>query len=447
MDRILPYKENDSKKLFRRLIMPGFKLSFHGIADWYLFSLFVLPTYFGIRLIFFDLTAFRLFEVLLLWCILKSSTRKNQFIKLVKSCPNNIWIGIYLFIVIYTNLIHPSLNTIMYWLTNGVFVIFCVAYLVIYEYGVERFLDKIKIYIWIICTLSPIQVITGQSPFALLDTLGKVVTTSRFGEIRVMGNCTVANGYAMYLMILFPIMCCDWNARKIDFKKNGILLLLMVLNIFLTGSRLTIGTMILGVFLCFIMQNRRELKQSLGFILIGIPIMMLFLYYFKDLDFVKGLLRTFFSAFDEIFDTSYALQYGADAQTLYNSSYYRELLVKNTIFGDWLNPWLGKGGNYKLNMFIQGYYIHSCDNYYVGQYITYAWPGLIVWLMMSGSFFVSCIKKWILERNVLVWCIIVSIICYFISLWYLDQLQTFPIMMSMFGLSYAILKEKMEYDT
>lgn len=60
----------------RKFILPGMRLSYYGIADWFLFSLFVLPTYFGVRLGFFDLTALRLFEILLLWCIFKD--KKNE---------------------------------------------------------------------------------------------------------------------------------------------------------------------------------------------------------------------------------------------------------------------------------------------------------------------------------------------------------------------------------
>lgn len=51
------------------------------------------------------------------------------------------------------------------------------------------------------------------------------------------------------------------------------------------------------------------------------------------------------------------MKFGADAHMLYNSSHYRELLWENTILGDWLNPWLGRGGNYRFGMYIDGYRI------------------------------------------------------------------------------------------
>lgn len=442
------YKENMynnyPRRILRRLILPGFKLSYHGIADWFLFSLFVLPSYFGIRLGFFDLTGLRFFEVLLLCCICKNSKLRRLFFDLIVECPNKIWIATYLMVVVYTNLIHPSIGTIFYWIMNGVVVLFCVTFLVKYEYGLIAFLNRIKAFTWILCLISPLQMITGTPPFAILDTLGKVSTTSRFGTVRIMGNCTVANGYAMYLMILFPLMCYDWKNRRIDFWKNRGLLILMVFNIFMTGSRLTIGTLLLGFFLCLINLSRNQFYNFIKVMIVIIPVTVMLIYCLKDTSFIQSLLRTFFSAIDEVLNTNYAVKYGADATTLYNSSYYRELLWKHTILGDWLNPLLGRGGNYKFGMYVEGYRIQSIDNFYVGQYITYAWPGVITWLLMSGSFLIQSIKNWIRRKSAFMAVISISIICYFISLWYLDQLQTFPFMMAIFGIEYAFLRESVE---
>ena len=59
-------------------------------------------------------------------------------------------------------------------------------------------------------------------------------------------------------MILFPLMCYDWKNRRIDFWKNRGLLILMVFNIFMTGSRLQFGTLLLGFFLCLINLSRNQ---------------------------------------------------------------------------------------------------------------------------------------------------------------------------------------------
>lgn len=340
-------------------------------------------------------------------------------------------------IVIGTNLIHPSLSTIFYWVTNVVLVIYLIAYLIVYEYGIELFLEKIRKCVWIIVCVSPLELVIGKSPFSLLDTLGKSSVTSRFGSARIMGNCSTANGYAMFLMILLPLLCYDWKKNRINLGKNTGLLALMALNIFLTGSRLTIGTLILGLVLCFFAQPRLQLKKSLLFCVFIIPIIGMILYVFRDVSFFQGILRTFFSALDEVLGTNYSVQFGADAQMLYNSSYYRELLWKNTVLGDWLNPWIGRGGSYNFGMYIEGYRIFSVDNFYVGQYITYAIPGVITWLLMSISFLCDMIACF-LKKNMLGFALAVSFICYYISLWYLDQLQTYPCMAALFGVIYGV---------
>ena len=244
-------------------------------------------------------------------------------------------------------------------------------------------------------------------------------------------------------MILLPLLWYDFEKNKIDISKNKFLTILIAINIFLTGSRLTIGTLILAFILCYIMQTRDVfLKNSIVLIII-VPILCLVIYMNRDVEFFRSIIRTFLSAVDEVLGSSYSVAYGAEEATLYNSTFYRELLWKNTILGDWLNPWFGRGGGYNLNMYIQGYYIRSCDNYYVAQYIAYGIPGVITWIMMSLSFFIDMIYVF-MKRNFLGYAIGVSFVCYFVSLWYLDHLQTFPIMMSLFGLIYAMKNVKCE---
>ncbi|MCD7817471.1 MAG: hypothetical protein LUH07_00230 [Lachnospiraceae bacterium] len=224
------------------------KITFSGVADWYVFSLFVLPSYFGIRMVFFDLTAVRFFEVLLLLGIYVNKKRRADFIALIKRCPNIIFIALYSFVLIYTDLYRRSISSILYWLMNCVLVLFCVAYLIVYEYVLEEFVKKVRKCAWIIAAVSPLELVIGKPPFSFLDTLNKSISSERFGNTRIMGNCSTTNGYAMYLMILLPLFCYDWEKKRIDIGKNKFLIALIGLNIFLTGSRLTVGTLILAFF-------------------------------------------------------------------------------------------------------------------------------------------------------------------------------------------------------
>ncbi|MGX8703117.1 MAG: hypothetical protein ACSW8H_01545 [bacterium] len=424
-------------RTFRKLVYPGLRLSYAGICDCFLFSLFVLPSYFGIRLGFFDLTAFRLFEICLLILIWKKEERRNQFLTMVRKCPHTIYIALYMFIVTYTNIYRPSVSTIFYWLMNGVFAFFLVAFLLINEYGAEGFLQRIRTYTWVLCLLSPLEIVIHRSPFSLLDTLGKSSHTLRFGVTRIVGNCTAANGYAMYLCILLPFICYDIKRKRIDVMKNVWLVLLLLVNVFLTGSRLSVGIGLLEVVICLLFQDKRATMKFLLTVPFILPVLVGALFLFRGVPLVNSILMAFFSAFDEVFNTAYSVNFGADATMLYNSSHYREVLVRETFGGDWLNPIMGRGGNYEFSMYVEGYFIRSVDNFYVGQFITYAYPGLFAWLLMSAGFLVSAIRNFFKNRNFLTLAAAISIIGYFISLWYLDQLQTFPIMFAIFALVYA----------
>ena len=422
---------------FRKLVYPGFRLSYGGICDCLLFSLFVLPTYFGIRFFFFDLTAFRFFEILVLYLIFKKETRKREFMRLIRLCPHSIFIAAFFFIVVYTNVYHRSFSAIFYWLMNGIFTFYLVAYLIIYEYGIEEFLKKVRLFTWFLVLVSPLELVIGRTPFSILDTLGKSSYNERFGNLRIMGNCSTTNGYAMYLCILLPFICYDYKRKRMDVLKNGWLLLFLMVNVLLTGSRLSVGIGILEIVLCILAQDRKTLRKTLLTGLVALPIIVVAAFLFRNHPLVNSMLLAFFSAVDEVFETSISVKFGADASILYNSSHYRDLLVEGTFGGGWLNPFMGRGTNYVFQMYVDGYYIRSTDNFYVGQFIAYAYPGLVTWLLMSASFLISAVAKFYKRREFIFWAAIVSIVGYFISLWYLDHLQTFPIMFAVFGVVYA----------
>lgn len=428
--------------LFSKLWIDG-KITFSGIADWLLFSFFIFPTTFGIRLVFFDLTAFRFFIIIIMYMILKSPRKREEFWDVIRHCKNLYFIGAYIFVVAYTNLYHGEINQTLYWSINGVLLFLVLSYLIQYHYGVELFIKRIKAYTWILCIISPLELVLGFAPFTLLDILDKGIQTStRFGSIRIMGNCTTNNGYGLYLLMLLSIICIDYKRKKVDIINNLLLIVLVLLNILLTGARLATGLVILLLVLLTLFTNKKEMKKLL--IIEGVLVVLALgiLVMFQNVSLFSGIIRTLLTAVDTILNTSYSVAYGADETILYNSSYYRALLYQNTILGDWLNPWLGRGANYSFRMYVEGYYIYSIDNFYVVQYIYYAWPGLITWFVMSLAFFENalCMRKNIAKA------LAAGMVAYFIGLWYLDHLQTFPFMFAVFALIYSLHRESNRGD-
>lgn len=424
----------------RSLILPKLDtrwgiFKFKHAAMFFLLGVFFFPSYFGIN-VGFDLTVLRLFEIILLVMIYNNKIRLNQFIILIKNCKQNIFIALYFFIICYTNILRSmNITGIINVLTNWIIVFYLMLYLIKYEFGVKRFIKYIKIILWAICIVSILELFIGFPPFSLLDTLGKSSTNSRFGLTRLMGHCTTTNGFGLYLMLLLPVAAYDEEKKQIDIIGNKWLVILVVACGLLTGSRLAAGAAILEIFLLVVFSPKKARRKIIVYGALLFVAIFAITFLLQDIPFFKSLLITLFSAVDEVLGTEISVKYGADPDALFNSTHYRELMWRGVFLQNWLNPILGQGADYKFAMFIDHCLIQSLDNYYVGQYVAYGYPGLVAWFIMALSFLPNMFRNTINKTGPICMVIIVSFFGYFISLWYLDQLQTFPIMMTLFALS------------
>ena len=118
-------------RIFRKLVYPGFRLSYAGVCDGFLFSMFIIPSYFGIRLGFFDLTAFRLFEIFLIILVWKKAERRNEILRMARKCPHTVYIIIYIFISLCYGII---LIIIQGFHLNDIY------FLITYGYDINNFL-------------------------------------------------------------------------------------------------------------------------------------------------------------------------------------------------------------------------------------------------------------------------------------------------------------------
>lgn len=431
------YKVN---KIIRPLIVNK-KLMFGGIVDWYLFCLFIMPSYFGIDLKLFDLTATRLFLILALYGIFISDERRNKFLELFK--VRSIYLPMYAFfgVCLLTNILRVSLNGIFNTAVDTILAFFVIYYVIRYEIGLENLLLKIKVYAWILGICGVVEAVFHKSPFSYLRTLNYgAETAERFGSVRICGPCTTSNGYGLYLLILIPMICIAYRKNKIDLLKNKWLLLLLCLNVFLTGTRLALGMLGLELLLLFLFSNPE--KKFLTFVFWGSLIggLIIFLILFKDTEIAQSILRSIFTVVDTVFETTYSAEYGAVLNDLQNSDTYRELLPQ--VFSlEYLSPILGRGIGYNLSVVIEGYWIRSIDNYYIGIYVTYAYPGVVTFVLMQFTFLAVAIRNVIyMRKNAVSKVISIVLICYSICLWYLDQLQTYKYIYILFAMLLVELK-------
>ena len=98
------------------------------------------------------------------------------------------------------------------------------------------------------------------------------------------------------------------------------------------------------------------------------------------------------SILDELLGTELAVQFGADLTALSSSSNYRDQL-KYIFTVDWLNPLLGLGRKRSFKSEINGSFIESVDNFYIAEYVRYAYPGMITYLLFLGSMIAGDVYK------------------------------------------------------
>ena len=107
------------------------------------------------------------------------------------------------------------------------------------------------------------------------------------------------------------------------------------------------------------------------------------------------------------------------------------------IFGiSWLNPLVGMGRNYSFSAKINGVAIRSIDNFYVAEYIRYAYPGLISYIVFLLYHIFLLLKN--ARRSAICLCMGVCSICYVVMLYTVDSLNTLKYLYVLFAFGVAI---------
>ncbi len=437
-------KYNSLSQIVRPLVNDG-KLSGHAIFDWFLMSIFIFPPYFGVDLGIFDLTASRLFLIMSLYIIWNSPFCKHNFLSVLKM--KNMLLGMFFFwgVCVVDNVYRRSFGGIFQVLVDTLLGFWLLVYLFLFEYDLGDVIRKIQAYSFFLGVMGFIEVIIKKSPFSYLNTLhyGQE-TAERLGLIRICGPCTTSNGYGLLLLMLIPLACIDYDNNRISIMKNKLLILILACNVFFSGTRLALGVMFLELIVIIRFVEAKERKTTLFFAMLFVFVFGLMLIVLKNTSFAQSILRALFQVVDTVLGTTYANAYGSSSEQLARSNYYRQLLLQ--VFKlDYLNPIMGRGSTYSFSYVIEGYWLRSVDNYYVHIYIMYAYPGLVLFLLMTLQmlrYMLQGIKRY--DSAIVKGCFIATI-SYYIGLWYLDQLQTYKIMYVIFAVVVCFLfRNKMQ---
>lgn len=413
----------------------------YGLYAFFVFGTIIMPQYFGID-IGYDITCARMGNLLFVVYMIFNPLVLNHFVKTTMRCEIFYPMCLYLIVAGYTMVFRVDINAF--------FLVFLEAFLLfMMVYGIRYIIGYRRAVKWIIgCTYflgiyGLVEFACGRSLFLqYLSTVPTgVVNQYRSGHYRIMGPCGHPLGYGLVLLLLIALVCIDLERNEVYLFKRPILLVLLLLNVVLTGSRSTLGIALVEVLVIFLIGNKTNKKKSLFMLISGIVLLGAFLLLFHKTEIGQYILMQITSVIDQVFGTELAGKFGADVTTLNNSESYRENLPE--IFKlDWLSPLVGRGVKRGFGATINGVYIHSVDNYYVVQYIKYAYPGLVTYVLFIGTVLGVMIRSVIRYRSALCMLSLVATVCYFVNLWWLDTLQTLKYEYIILALFYAFILEK-----
>jgi len=400
-------------------------------------ALIVMPQYFGIH-IGIDLTCTRFANIFILLYMIFNKPILTHFIKTSLRCEVLIPLGCYLFVAFYTMVFRTDFKA-FFLVFIEILTFFMMVYGIRYVVGVKKTIKWILGCAYFLSVEGLVEYAYGQSIYLkFLATMPTIVNNGyRSGHYRVMGPCGHSIGYGLFLLLFTAIACLDYEKNKFYIFKRPVLLCLLLINVLLTGSRSTLGLVILLLAIIFIFSDIVCKKKSILIatgLLIGLVSILVI---FKNTSFARYILGQMMSVVDQVFDTNYAEAYGIDVTTLENSTEYRKSLP--LIFTlDWLNPLVGRGNNFS-GAEINGVYIRSIDHFYVSQYIKYAYPGLFSYVFYLVVAAVILVRDWIKTRSYLVLVVLVGLGVYFLNLWWVDALQTLKIAYLFMALYYAFI--------
>ncbi|HEX2945835.1 MAG TPA: O-antigen ligase family protein [Clostridia bacterium] len=302
----------------------------------------------------------------------------------------------------------------------------------------------------VIAFIGIVEFLSGTNLFSRLDIVksGRQLLSSasyqRLGRNRIEGPFGHPLAFCNFLLMAIPIGIYKWRTSKSTKVKTayfGVILLLLV-NFFLTLSRGPMLALVIGLILYFIFSGKRtkQVLFMLGVLFVGALVAGL------AARALPGFVRNFFMAiFDAVMMRDSGGSFGANG----NASVYRLYLfdlARKLVGGGQI--WVGRGMSFfRLNEvydWVPGISntreirIVSIDNYYILKYIEMGLAGLISTLAFISGLVYSCIKGFFrtLDREFNL-CFLFIFISYFVSLFTVDEIGTLKYLWLVAGIAAA----------
>lgn len=418
------YKEKNYITDSKYLKTPRESLIFKRVSVLYLFAYYVLPPYWGIPTPGFDLTVLRIMLIIAAMMTFGNYKRFESFFELVKSTKVVYVLVPYVFVTFYTMVFRIDYGTFLNPFLEIVEFVF-LFYMIKETLGLKETVRLVIVFIWILAILGIVEGIIGDSPFAFYRPL-KGLYSGRYirgGSYRIMSNCVHALGYGLVLVTMIPFSGYDFEKDEFNIFRRPILLALLMINVFLNGSRSTLGLAFAEIGAMFIFSDKKYLKKNLLFVSVFAVFFGAFLFGGQGTPLGKYILLQITTVIDTFFGTQLSVKYGANLALLRSSSAYRDQL--KGIFGvKWLNPVLGLGRNRRFRAMVNGHKINSVDSYYIAEYVRYAYPGMLSYILFLAFTGLSMLRDVFKSRSALLRVIMISSVAYCVDLYVVDSLMT-----------------------
>lgn len=431
MQALVQSKEISTSKYIKE---PAEKVAFYRCAVFYIYALYVMPQYFGIPNPVFDLTIVRIGIVLLLVFIICDYTRLRDFLSCILHEKASLAVLPYVIVLLYTMVLRADINALLNPLIE-ILEMYLLIYVVKDSIGTDKTIKLIQKFIYILVILGIVEMIMKQSPFAYLVTIDGLYTGRymRGGHYRIMSSCNHSIGYGMLLITAMPFAGLDVDTKKFDLFRRPFLLIGTIVNIFATGSRSSLGLMFLVFVLMLIMSDKEYFRRNVLIVVTSVTAFAVLTFLLQGTGFGKYILLQITSLIDSFFHTKLSAKFGADVTQLGQSASYRKLL-KKVFKVSWLNPVLGIGRKRAFSSTIDGLVVQSIDNFYIAEFVRYAYPGMISYIALLLYMLIGMLRDMFKTRSATIRTLFIGALCYCLHLYIADSLQTLKYLYVLFAL-------------
>lgn len=421
--------------------------SFQKLCLAYLFAVFALPQYFGIPLPGFALTAQRIMLICLFAAIFINRKRADAFF-ISNTGPTGghmLVVAPFMFIALATAILRSDPKSFLNFFADSFLPMLLMVYIAANVLTLRELLEFFKVTLIIVCATCYLDaLVLRRNPYSFIHTIKSIAGGSEFraSSYRVAAMTSHPIALGIYFVISTPLMCIDADKQKVNIAKNWGTLLLIFGAMILCGSRMPQATFLFELLVLFLLTEKSVKRIAVPYIMVFSVLAMLLIVLLRDESHVRYyIILNAYQLIDSVFGTKLVLdEFGYWQWANIQSWEYRNLLPLLFFSNDY-DPLLGLGVTaanfFNFSAVVEGRRVASIDNFYVMQYLQFAWPGLISMVVVFMYMIGQCVTGLLRKSSVVCKALLLSFVLYLLNLWFVADIGTFKYAFSLFGLAYA----------